>query len=239
MTRKIPDLNGIVIEHRGYHDNKRYPENSLKAFARSKKDGMPIELDVQLTADGELMVFHDENLERMTGMNAKIQEVKYAEIRDLRLAGTNERIPKFAEVLDLISGEVMIDIEIKPAERIEATCRKVLEVLEGYPRNYLLKSFDPRIVLWLRRHAPELPCGMLITESVGKGWLIDYLVKSRLMVRLCRPDFVAIHKTLFARRRWQEMTAKRPVLLWTIERASEIKKRRNVGYICNEPFRGD
>ena len=236
MSRKIPNLDSIVIEHRGYHDDKRYPENSLKAFKRSKKDGMPIELDVQLTADGELVVFHDENLERMMGMQAKIQEVKYAEIRDLRLLDTNEKIPKFAEVLELIGGKVMIDIEIKPAERIEATCRKVLEVLEGYPENYVLKSFDPRIVMWLKRHAPEKPRGMLITESVGKGWLVDYLVKSRLMVRLCQPDFVAIHKTLFTHRRWQKMTAKRPVLLWTIESASEIKKQKNVGYICNKPF---
>lgn len=236
MSRKIPKLDGIVIEHRGYHDNKNYPENSLKAFGRSKKDGMPIELDVQLTADDELVVFHDKNLQRMTGMDAKIQEVSYAEIRDLRLLGTEERIPKFAEVLDLMAGEEMIDIEIKPAERIGATCRKTLEVLEGYPQNYLLKSFDPRIVLWLKKHASERPRGMLIMEKVGRGWLIDWLVKSRLMIWLCQPDFVAIHKTLFSRRRWQNMTKKRPVLLWTIDQKNEIKRWQNVGYICNEPF---
>ena len=236
MSKKIPKLDGIIIEHRGYHDNKNYPENSLKAFARSKKDGMPVELDVQLTTDNELMVFHDENLQRMTGMNAKIQECSYEKIRDLKLMGTSERIPKFAEVLDLMAGKEMIDIEIKPAERIEATCRKTIEVLEGYPQNYLLKSFDPRIVIWLRRHASERPRGMLITESVGKGWLIDWLVKSRLMIWLCQPDFVAIHKTLFTKRRWRKMTAKRSVLLWTINQESEIRRRKNVGYICNKPF---
>ena len=236
MVRKIPNLDNIIIEHRGYHDDKAYPENSLKAFACSKKSGHAIELDVQLTTDGKLMVFHDENLKRMTGFDAKIQEVDYQILQKLHLLETSEKIPLFEDVLELISGKIMIDIEIKPTKRIDATCRELLRTLADYPHNYLVKSFDPRIVLWLRRHAANLPRGMLITECVGKGRFIDWLIKSRLVLWLCRPDFVALHKTLFVKKRWQKMVGKRPILLWTINSEAEIKRCKNVGYICNIPF---
>ena len=236
MLHKTPNLDNIIIEHRGYHDNKTYPENSLKAFARSKKSNHAIELDVQLTTDGKLVVFHDENLKRMTGLDTRIQEVDYQTLQTLHLLETSEKIPLFEDVLNLISSKIMIDIEIKPTKRIDATCRELLKTLTNYPHNYLIKSFDPRIVLWLRRHASNLPRGILITENINRGWFINWLVKSRLMLWICRPDFIALHKTLFVKKRWQKMPYKMPILLWTINSETEIKQYKNVGYICNIPL---
>ena len=110
--RNIPNLENIIIAHRGNH-NETTPENSLKAFKTSLKENRPIELDVQLTKDNVLVVFHDYNLLRMTNKNLYLQDLTYEELKKLTLLNSHEKIPTFKEVLTLINGQVLLDIEIK------------------------------------------------------------------------------------------------------------------------------
>ena len=111
-------LDNLLFAHRGVHDNIKVPENSIKAFYLSIENNLNIELDVQLTDDNVLVVFHDESLRRMTGVNKNLNELRYEEIKNLKLLKTNETIPTLKEVLKLINGQVILDIEIKNTKKI-------------------------------------------------------------------------------------------------------------------------
>ena len=100
------------IAHRGYF-GEDIPENSLAAFKQAIKHKLPIELDVTALADGTPVVFHDEKLARMTGHDGFISNSSLADIANLKLQGTKEKIPTFAEVLELVDGKVPLMIEIK------------------------------------------------------------------------------------------------------------------------------
>lgn len=103
-----------LIAHRGLHDiNNGIVENSLEAFDLAVQKKYIIELDVQILKDNNIVVFHDNNLHRLTGVNKNISEVTYEEIKDLKLRNTNSYIPKLEEVLNFINGRVPILIEIK------------------------------------------------------------------------------------------------------------------------------
>ena len=97
-----------IIAHRGVFDNKSVPENSMLSFKNAIKYNYPIELDVQLTKDNKLVVFHDDNLLRMTGYDKLLQEANYSEISNLKLLNANENIPTFNEVLKLINNRVFL-----------------------------------------------------------------------------------------------------------------------------------
>ena len=234
--KKIPNLENIIIAHRGNH-NDLIPENSLKAFKTSVKENRPIELDVQLTKDNILVVFHDYNLFRMTEKNLFVQDLTYEQLEQFNLLNSEEKIPTLKEVLKLVNGKVLLDIEIKNTKRIDDTCKVLLEDLKNYPNNYLIKSFNPLIVLWFKKNAPLIPRGLLLTENYSKNKLISSLLKSNLMIRLCRPDFLAISKKMFKQKKWQKYIEKMPILIWTIKSREEISfKEKNLGFICNIPF---
>ncbi len=237
--KKIHNLENIIIAHRGNHTNK-IPENSLLAFKTSLKENRPIELDVQLTKDNILVVFHDYNLSRMTNKNLFLQDLTYQEISKYTLQDTQEKIPTLQEVLNLIQGKVLLDIEIKNTNRIEKTCKILMETLNTYPKNYIVKSFNPKIVVWLKKNAPSIPRGLLITDHYTENKLINLLMKSNFIINLCKPDFLAISKKLIIKKKWQKLSKKIPILIWTIKSRKEIKEitynEKNIGYICNLPF---
>ena len=102
----------IKYAHRGLH-GESIPENSLAAFAEAKRAGYGVELDVRLSRDGRLVVFHDDTLLRMCGVDGKVSDYTYGELSKMRLLGTDEKIPLFSQVLDLLGGEVALLVEIK------------------------------------------------------------------------------------------------------------------------------
>ena len=147
-------------------------------------------------------------------------------------------IPTFEEVLKLVKGQVLLDIEIKNTKRIDDTCNKLVELLKNYPNNYLVKSFNPLIVLWFKKNAQNIPRGLLITEKYTNNKLINILVKSKLIINYCQPDFLAISKKMLSQKKWQKYKEKMPILVWTINSRKEISyQEKNIGYICNIPFK--
>ena len=126
---KIPNNK---IAHRGMFDNIKIPENSIAAFKKALKYNYSIELDVQLTKDNVLVVFHDENLKRMTGIDKLIQDSNYEEIKDLKLLNTKEYIPTLDEVLKLIDNKVLLDIEVKGTKKIKEITNILKDKLKEY-----------------------------------------------------------------------------------------------------------
>lgn len=218
------------IAHRGLHTgNGACPENSLIAFIRSTGIGFPIELDVRLLGDGRVAVFHDEDTLRMTGSRHLVGELRARDLDRLGLLGTEHRIPLLEEVLDTVNGQVPLLIELKPSDAGGRLGEAVLRTLEGYGGEHALQSFDPRVVLWLRRHVPETPRGQLVgdLESEGIPHWKRILVERRLSDRLTAPDFFGcgverLHlRATDARRR-----AGTPVLGWTVRSPVEEAEAR-------------
>lgn len=223
-------INGNIIAHRGVHDNKKTPENSLEAFQKAIEYNYPIELDVQLTKDNILVVFHDFTLTRMTKNTNYIQDTNYQDIKDLKLLNTNEKIPTLKEVLELVDNKFLIDIEIKNTNKIKETCDILINELKNYS-NYIIKSFNPRIIKYLKTNYKELEVGLLITDK-SNNFLYNKLLKSNFILKYCNPDFLAISKTLLDNKKFRKLSKSIPTLIWTIEDKKEIIDN-NLIYICN------
>ena len=184
--------------HRGLHDkDKGVPENSLKAFELAVRGGFGMEFDLQLTRDGQIVVHHDLSISRTCGVDRNICDMTYEELSGYRLFGTEERVPLFSQVLELVGGRTPLIIELKSYTRQEELCQKTMEQLEHYRGLYCVESFDPRIVRWFRKHFPRVIRGQLSqdffrgsetgTVSRPAALVLTYL----LSTCLTRPDFIA------------------------------------------------
>ena len=178
--------------HRGLFGGA-IPENSLAAFRAAVENSFGIELDVQLSADGEVMVFHDESLMRMTGCDASLYSKTKEELSLLRLGGTDEHIPTLKEVLACVDGRVPLLVEIKSDHAVFDVCRKTAEILDGYSGAYMIESFHPLAVNWFRKMRPSVVRGQLSARLFKKGDRTPsmFLVQNLLLNFLARPDFVA------------------------------------------------
>lgn len=218
------------IAHRGAFNNKDIPENSMLAFRKAIKMNWAIELDVQLTKDNVLVVFHDENMERMTGVSKNVCDVTSTELKKYTLLDTNEKIPTLEEVLKLVKGKVLLDIEVKNTKRIHDTCQILLSILEDYPYSYILKSFNPRIVRYLKQHS-QSEVGYLI-HSKYNTLLLRWLMQSNFMIHYSKADYLAIHKKLLKTKKFQKLSLKYPIMVWTIKKKEEIPKEPFIA-VCN------
>jgi len=191
---------GRQYAHRGLHSKERnIPENSLAAFKAAVDDGYGIELDVRLDADEKLFIMHDDNSRRMTGVDLLISKSHYDEIKALRLGGTDEKVPTFAEVLELVDGKIPLIVELKAIPgRINVLGERVFELLDNYKGDFVVESFDPRMVRWVRRHRPHIARGQLISYFRRHGDkkiapAIDFMTHNLLFNIGTRPDFVAMY----------------------------------------------
>jgi glycerophosphoryl diester phosphodiesterase len=161
----LPWLTARPIAHRGLHNRAAgVIENSSAAFSGAISHGFSIECDVQLTKDGEAVVFHDFELDRLTGSYGSVVEHTAANLGTIGLSGSNagNTIKTLAEILDQVAGHVAIVVEIK--SRFDGDLRltrRVAEVLSGREQPVAIKSFDPRIVAALRMMVPDRPRGIV------------------------------------------------------------------------------
>ena len=192
--RPLDGLTGRDYAHRGLWDDS-IPENSLPAFRRAAELGFGIETDVHITRDDQLVVFHDDSLERMCGDPRMLADLTLAELRELRLKGTDERIPTFDEFLAAVDERVPVIVEIKTDKRIGLLCEMTDRRLRTYRGVYCVESFDPRAVRWYRLHRPDIIRGQLAFGLVKPGtWphtLTNRLLASLMQNVLGRPDFIA------------------------------------------------
>ena len=161
-AKKVPFL-GRNMAHRGLY-SKDAPENSLKAFAHAVDAGYGIELDVRMTRDGHVVVFHDRDLKRMTGVNGRIEDKTLRDVRRLHLNNTNERIPLLSQVLRLVDGKVPIILELKRGKGYKRLCIQTLRQIQGYKGELCVESFDPFIVRWFKKNAPQIFRGQLMAS---------------------------------------------------------------------------
>ena len=226
-------LKGVHYAHRGLHDNHSdAPENSMKAFKKAVDAGYGIEMDIQLTKDKIPVVFHDETLNRMCGVEGKVWEFTFEELQKLTLAESEERIPKFEDVLALVGGKVPLIVEYKLDVPSTEVCEIADPMLQAYNGIYCIESFHPYAVKWYREHRPEVIRGQLSQDfskqEKYKGKFIFWLLSNLLTNVLTRPDFIAYnHKDadMFSRKVCSLMGAL-PVA-YTIKSQEEYEKAKD------------
>lgn len=193
-TKKAP-FRGKNFAHRGLHtEDKVIPENSLPAFERAAHAGYGIELDVRLTKDGQVVVFHDDTLDRVCGVNARVDELTYGDLIELRLCGTDERIPLLSDVLETVNGRAPLMVELKGSKRCGDLCRKTAALLAEYRGPVCVGSFDPFALAWFRFHAPKYLRGQLAAprEEYGdRPGILAFLLSHTLLNMVSRPQFIA------------------------------------------------
>ena len=186
---------GRNFAHRGLHSrDKSVPENSLAAFRLAAQAGYGVELDVQLSKDGQVVVFHDDTLDRVCGVHSRVDEKTFAELRQLRLCGTEETIPLFTEVLDVINGRGPIICELKTGRRNRELCEKTYDIIQSYRGEICIESFDPTIVAWFRIHGRDLVRGQLaapISDYKEQRPAVAFALSHTLLNFLGRPQFIA------------------------------------------------
>ena len=212
--------------HRGLHRAEDgIPENSLAAFRRAVEGGYGIELDLHLTTDGQLVVFHDDTLDRVCGVSGRVDEQSWPELQQRRLLGTEERIPLFREVLETVNGKIPMIIEVKYQKNYAALCTEMMKLLSDYEGMYCVESFHPMVIWWMKHHAPQVARGLLadryVTGELGMKhntpltWLSQELMYNFIL----KPHFIAYNHQTAAATRTLRLTHRlwhTPCIAWTI-----------------------
>jgi glycerophosphoryl diester phosphodiesterase len=225
----------VWYAHRGLHDDAK-AENSMSAFAAAKEMGFGIELDVRLSSDGELVVFHDATLDRVVGREGKVIDFTAEELSKMSLSGTADGIPTLRQVLDLIDGAVPLLIEIKMGSGESGVAEKFLEVIEGYKGDYIVESFHPFALKTVKKARPDILRGILSYEYMKderyKGKIIFRLSQNLELNFLSRPDFISYDHNGYnvPKLRLVHRLFKTPLVAWTVRSQEEENAAREHGF---------
>jgi len=184
------------IAHRGLFNNKEIPENSLIAFRKAVENDYGIELDVQLTTDDQLVVFHDASLKRMTGIDKNLTDCSYEELLHYSLLDTEEKIPLFSDVLKVLKPDTPLVIEIKAEGRYIETTKRTVEMMKDYHGLYNMESFNPMVVRYLKMNHPEIIRGQLSYNYLNDknsplSLPLKFVLTNLLLNFYNKPDYVA------------------------------------------------
>jgi glycerophosphoryl diester phosphodiesterase len=211
--------------HRGLHEAHGAPENSPTAFARAIEHGLGIECDVQRSSDGQAVVFHDFELDRLTGERGEVIDFSAAQLGQILLSGTSDGIPTLQNVLTQVGGRVPLLIEVKSCKglRVAPLCLAVRRVLEGYRGPVAVMSFDPRVSRWFAIHSRHVVHGLVVSERDKSRFL--RALRTRMSLWAARPEFVAwdvrdLPSKLAAKQRKRGL----PLLTWTV-RDDRLRQR--------------
>lgn len=229
QARTVDFITARPIAHRGLHDlSQGIVENTVSAFAGAIARGYAIECDLQLTGDGEAVVFHDERLERLSQGRGMVKDLTAAEMKRLTIRHSGDHVQTLGELLEQVKGKVPLIIELKSHwDGDERLAARALAVLKGYGGPHCLMSFDPDIVAAVRRMSPQSIRG-IVAERAFDSYYDALPLKTQMELRTfshinrTRPDFVSFY---FGDLPWAPVTALRaagtPVITWTIRSADE------------------
>lgn len=227
-----------IIAHRGIHDNKNIYENTLEAFETALNKGYIIELDVRLTKDKQIVIFHDNNTKRVTKQNKIVEESTYQELNNQNII----HIPLLEEALELIKGQVPILIEIKQNDKIGELEQKLMDILKKYKGKYAIQSFNPMVLYWFKRNYPKVMRGQLASKcNKQKISSIKKMVLSNMLLNIItKPNFISYKYNELSPAKIKKYKNKHIRLIgWTITNEREFNhyKKYYDNLICKKTYR--
>ena len=229
----VSRFKNVKFAHRGLHNSKR-AENSMSAFAAAADMGFGIELDVRLSSDGELVVYHDDDLERVAGQRGLVKDYTAEELGQMKLLDTEDTIPRLADVLKLINGRVPLLIEIKEAAKDKSVSIALGAMLLDYEGDFIIESFNPISLKTVRKYLPGVTCGILSHRYMKYEQFrkpLYFLLQALLFNRIASPAFVA-----YDHRHWNSVSLIVARMLgastfaWTVRSPEEEKLAYKHGF---------
>jgi glycerophosphoryl diester phosphodiesterase len=220
---RVAWLRGTQFAHRGLH-GPGVPENSLAAASAAIDRGLGIECDVQKSADGKAVVFHDWELDRLTKRTGPVGALTAEKLGQIFLAGSIDRIPGLRELLGLVRGQVPLLIELKSRRGQDPAplCLAARRALEGYRGPHAVMSFDPRVGYWFARHSARTVRGLVVTEENRRTF--PWQAYRHWCLWHAKPDFLAYDvRDLPSRFAAAQRARGFPVLTWTV-RSPELRE---------------
>ena len=216
------------IAHRALH-NVELPENSLGAIENAIKKNYPIEIDLRMTDDGDVVVFHDEKLSRMTNKDGYVCNYNLSSLKETYLLKPNGKsseftIPTFEEVLTLVNGQVPLLIEIKNSAKVGPLESKVIDMLHSYEGEFAVQSFNPYSLEYFKKNAEEILRGQLscfFCKSDLKGAIKRRALKKLKLNKISKPDFIAYRFSDLPNK--YVTKSELPVLAWTIRSNADLE----------------
>lgn len=205
-------LKDRFIAHRGIYDNKGVYENTLKAIEKAVAKNYMIEIDVRMLVDGTIIVFHDQDMERLLHLEGDIEKLSYDELSYI----AKYPIPTLNEILDCVKGRVPLIIELKSLKKRGIFENKVAEVLDNYDGEYAIQSFHIKTIKWFNKNRPNIVIGYL----VGKKNLNKLYIFKKF-------DFININMEIVNEKKLKFLRANYLVLGYTIHSKEELEAKQN------------
>jgi glycerophosphoryl diester phosphodiesterase len=197
------------------HYGEGFPENSLLAFAGALELGAGIECDLRLTADGQIIVFHDADAWRICASPMPIGQSTLEQLGRLRVG--DGPIPTLASLLTLVNGKVPLLLEVKVDGDLWRWVPALRRDLDGYRGPFGVMSFDSRLARLLKTNLPAVKRGLVIRDSLPA-------VRRRLAILLAAPDFIAVDRLALGRSWVARARRSLPIYSWTIETADQRRQ---------------
>lgn len=215
--------------HRGLHNKEMgVEENSPSAFQLAIDAGLNIEMDIRITKDEQLIVFHDGDGKRMLKIEENIENLTLTDILTANIGSSQDKVMTFREFLEMVSGNVGLIIEIKATSKNDRVCQLCSETLDGYSGNFSICSFRPEIVRWFAKNRKHFIRGQLIENILTDKrytWIVRILQTFNGFAFLVRPNFLSVeyrHARFFT---WIRMFGG-ILSVWTIRDQKSMDKYR-------------
>lgn len=205
--KNINFLTSNLIAHRGLHTSNTI-ENTLPAFIKAMNKGYIIELDIHILKDDTIVIYHDFDLKRLTGVNKIIEKITYPQLSKIKIKNKYQ-IPTLLQVMNIINGKVPLLIEIKTIENNPKFYKKIIELLSNYKGLFAIQSINPFVIEWFYKHKNNYPIGLIIFNDLN----YKILKKYTKMI-----DFISIYK------KHLPFKSKKIVIGWTIKTKEELYK---------------
>ena len=233
-TKDMEKYKNVYYAHRGLH-NKERAENSMSAFRAAVEAGYGIELDVRLSKDGKLVVFHDDTLDRVCGREGKVIHFTAEELASFSLSGTSDGIPLFTDVLSLVDGKIPLLVEIKENPGDTSVSGTTCEILKGYCGDYIVESFNPISLSVVKEQLPNISRGILCqlyTKHKHFRKPLYYVMQHMVGNFACRPAFIAYYHG-----HWKALSLRVaralfgvPTIAWTVKSPEEEAAAKKHGF---------